>query len=274
MPRSRIKLALLLVAFAFLGVCLWNPIRQAIGVTALQESAKAQSETIYFGCQGDPERLPVFLINTAQKCVKAFFPKSFVPRAEEPLDLWRSRFRGPITIISLPLPIKEDASTAIARLPHLRRLIVCGYDLRILPLPERCLQPEWERFCASLHACRNVQELEVHGERVTDVAIAPLARHPGIRSLTICRGALTLSSIATFTTLPRLAELRITNLSQVDGAAVLSPSDLVAVRTALPNVRVVIDAPLEAPIRRLKPTAPPPPEERIIDVNRIINPIP
>jgi hypothetical protein len=80
-----------------------------------------------------------------------------------------------------------------------------------------------------------LQELELGGEWLTAAAIAPLAGHPQLRSITISYGRLTEGCTKTFASIPHLAELHIGE-QIYEGDVWLSPASRTAMRTALPNV--------------------------------------
>ena len=145
-------------------------------------------------------------------------------------ERFRALFRGPIQEIDVYYfeAFHGDLGAAFARFPSLRRVEV--FD----NFPT---EPEWTHLCAKLRELPRLEEIELGGAWITDAAIAPLAGHPNLRTVTIEYGRLTDGCTKTFATMPRLSKLRIGE-QIYPGDAWLSPEQTAAMTAALPSVTV------------------------------------
>jgi hypothetical protein len=120
----------------------------------------------------------------------------------------------------------------LARFRDLRRVTAWAEDGETHPT-----ESEWTLLCTHLRALPHLEELEIGGWQITDRAIAPLAGHPRLRTLSISAGRLSESSTKTFAALPRLAKLHIGEQLH-EGDVWLSPAQQAAMTAALPNIGI------------------------------------
>lgn len=128
-------------------------------------------------------------------------------------DQFRALFRGSIEEIHIYYPesFRPELTTALARFPQLRRFSLVENE------STGPTEAEWMHLCTGLRALPQLEELELCGYWLTDEAIAPLAEHPGLRSIVISEGRLSAASSATFASIPRLKSLNLGELHPPEG---------------------------------------------------------
>jgi hypothetical protein len=170
--------------------------------------------------------------DTAQEPVTLPLPPSVSIEGKAALEALPVDTENLIASILLP-----GHSAALARLPKLRRLVLCPLDVHIGPINTRKILPVWDAppadwlvdvarlpaleslqisfqiktspaLLAPLARCTTLRELELHGEHVQldDTMIAALAAIPSLRSLRFDLVSMPVDAIA------KLARLRLTSL--------------------------------------------------------------
>jgi hypothetical protein len=226
---------------AVLTLLLWRPVQQARNVAAVQNCLQRGWE-VTFGTEGCPASLPKFIDSAADD----FFSRIFVatrgydgsqPAPTRNRDIiyqerFRALFRDPIDEIHIydPEAFRGDLGAALARFPRLRRASV--FESESLPT-----EAEWTRLCMWLRSFPHLEEIELGGAWVTDAAIAPLAKHPQLHTISIAGGRLTAECTKTFASMPHLTRLHIEGQIPEDENW-LSPDERKAMSAALPAVTI------------------------------------
>ena len=234
MRRSRIKLALILIFLAALGLLLWQPIQQARAVAAVQDSLDRAWE-ITFGDQDKPIALPDWLDDKTSEVLTRIFRYDPDNRYSIHRARFRSLFRGPIEFIGIYYPenIRGDLGATLRRFPHLRRFTFFENE------DDFPTEADMTLLCTRLRSLPKLEEIELGGGQLTDAALAQLAGHPGLRTVEISFSQLTPACAATFATMPRLTSLIIGQVIPANpGPLELSEKDKDAIRTALPHVKI------------------------------------
>ncbi len=158
------------------------------------------------------------------------------PKTRNRADVYHERFhcffRGPIRSINIGYPeqFRGDAlGAALARFPRLRSFSI---DEDKTPIAES----EWAQLCRRLRALPQLEELYLHGPTLTETALAPLAGHPHLSTITIEEGRFTPACSRLFATMPQLKTLSL--FPTYDGDTWLTAEEAAALRTALPGVKV------------------------------------
>jgi len=242
---SKLKTWFWLFLLAAVALFLWSCIQRVSAVAAVQDSLNRAWE-IHFNAGGCPAILPEYLDGKVQDFLDDKFestagyddggslPAHTRNHAEIHIERFRAFFRGSISDISIydPQAFRGDLGTALARFPELRRVSVDGC---IGPYPT---EADWTLLCTRLRSFPQLKEIELGGTWVTDAAIAPLAGHPQLRTISINSGRLTADCTKTFRAIPRLTKLHIEVQIHNDGEAWLSPEDQKAMSSALPAVSI------------------------------------
>jgi hypothetical protein len=229
--RSRIKLALVLVAFLTLAGLLWGPVEQARNVAAVQDSLKRGWE-INFGSHDRPSRLPEWLDELLRPLFYKIEP-SDMDRGSIYHERFHSAFRGPIEFIGIKYSMGfhgDELGAALARFSHLRRFAIIE-DAEDVPT-----EADWTALCARLRSLTQLEQIELAGALLTDAAIAPLKGHPGLQRLNLSGSKVTPACLATLETVPHLSHLDLKYLSEPSGT--FSQKDQDAMRAALPGVEI------------------------------------
>jgi len=224
-----------------LAVLLGARLKTAFDVASVQDAVQRDWE-IEFGPVSQPRKpamLPEFLDAAVWDYLFTHYRDPADPNAPAKArnrnavyyTRFLSLFRGPIREIHIHdfEAFHGDLGAALARFPNMRRVSVFDSGL---DLPT---ESEWTSFCTRLRALPRLEEIELGGAWVTDRAIAPLAGHPHVRTLSIRYGRLTTDSTKTFASLPRLATLRIKDQMH-EGEASISSANHAAMTSALPSV--------------------------------------
>ena len=243
----RPKVWITLLTLAILSLLLFLPIKNVLDVTAVQNAVQRDWEIDFFDASrlpsGMPAMLPVSLDDDVENFLFEKFrdppdvtdktPTKMLNRNKVYQDRFRAFFRGPIQEININdfEAFYGDLGEALARFPDLRRVAVTNYGLN---LPT---EAEWTKLCAHLRALPKLESIELGGEWITDAALAPLAGHPHLRSVTIPYGSHTEACVKTFATMPHLATLHYGH-QFLDVEDTLTPEKKAAIIAALPGVTV------------------------------------
>jgi hypothetical protein len=246
-PRARVitaKRVGLSLSAAVLLVLLFLSIQRIMDVAAVQNSVRRDFE-IGFG-QSDsirPPVLPKLLDDAAESILTRLFKDRLSYNRDWPphstvrqiiyQERFRALFRGPIRELHVYYceAFTGDLGAALSRFPNLRSVTVFENE------PDVPTEADMALLCKRLRTFPHLEELELGGSWVTDAAIAPLAGHPKLKSVTISYGRLTAGCVKTFSSIPHLTELHIGE-QIYDGAAWLSPEDQRAMSAALPGVTI------------------------------------
>lgn len=229
-----------LFSIATVALVLWSCIERVASVAAVQDSLERAWE-IDFNTGGCPASLPASIDDRLYNFLFDRLPDKEGDGRERYLNrniIWHERlralFRGPMRAISIydPEAFRGDLGAALARFPELQRVSVDGSEGEKYPT-----EAEWMLLCTRLQSLPQLKEIVLGGTWVTDEAIAPLAHHPNLRIISINIGQLTVGSLKTFQTIPRLTKLHIEDLHG-DAKPSLSPEDQKAMNTALPTVTI------------------------------------
>jgi hypothetical protein len=229
-----------------LGLLLWVPVKTMIDVSAVQNAVQRDWE-ISFG-YGNGTGKPAILSDEIDSAAESFLERIFAntrgyeagthvtkTRNRDTVyhERFRALFRGSIEEIHIYYfeAFRGDLGAVLARFPKLRRLTVFEND------PDLPTELEWTALCARFREFSNLEEVELGGDLLTDAAIAPLAGHPQLRSVTITCGRLTDGCAKTFASMPRLSKLHIEGQTY-DGDIWVSEERKAAMRAALPSATV------------------------------------
>jgi hypothetical protein len=231
---------------ATLALLLWVPIKTALDVAAVQNAVQRDWE-ISFWSPSAPSIKPAVLPASLNAEANDFFARIFAstrgydgsqPTKTRNRDIvarerFHALFRGSIQDVHIYYfeAFRGDLGAALARFPDLRRVTVIDNE-QDLPT-----ESEWTLLCTRLRTIPHLEEIEIGGAWVTDAAIAPLAGHPALHTLSISFGRLTASCATTFTSLPRLSKLNIGEQIH-DGDDWLSPASQAAMSATLPQVSI------------------------------------
>ena len=228
---------------AVIGLLLFVPIKKALDVAAVQDAVQRDWEINFNETVGVPTTIPPMLPPRIDSIAEDVFDQFFGDthgysnRDIVYKNRFRSLFRGPIRDIVVYdfERFRGDLGAAFARFPSLRRVeVIASYDA----FPT---EAEWTHFCVRLRELPRLEEIELGGTWITDAAIAPLAGHPNLRTVTITLGSLTDGCTKTFASMPRLSKLHIEDqIHSEDQTAWLSPEQIAAMQAALPSVTVEI----------------------------------
>jgi hypothetical protein len=235
---------ILILSFIFLG-----PVQRVRDLAAVQGAVQRDWE-ISFGYSKGPDKpafLPACLDSAAHDYIDRILGHTHGYDGSQPAktrnrdivyyDRFRSFFRGSIQDVHV-YDFEEfhgDLGAALSRLRDLRRFTAWAEDSETLPT-----EAEWTLLCTHLRALPHLEEIEIGGWQITNRAIAPLAGHPRLRSLSIIAGRLSPSSTTTFATLPRLTKLHVGEQLH-EGEAWFSAAQQAAITAALPHTEIEID---------------------------------
>ena len=229
-----------LFVIALVALFLWSSIERVTAVAAVQDSLERAWE-IDFNAGGCPASLPAPIDDRLYNFLVDRLPDKEGDVLERYLNrnvIWHERlralFRGPMRSIRIyePDAFRGDLGGALARFPELERISVDGSVGENYPT-----EVDWTLLCTRLRSLTQLKEIELGGTWVTDAAIAPLAGHPRLRTISINIGRLTVDSVRTFRAIPRLTKLHIEGLSG-DAKTALSAENQKAMSAALPKVTI------------------------------------
>jgi len=232
--------------FTMLALVLWIPVQRVFDVAAVQNAVQRDWE-ISFGYPlrtgaDKPEWLPATVDDRAYDFLFEHFERKSpgeggrsAQRENRNVIYWerfRVLFREPIREIHVYdfEAFRGDLGAALARFPHLRRVTV-------FTMEESPAESEWTLLCTRLRTLPELEEIEIGGYWLTDAAIAPLAGHPQLRSITIPYARLTVGSAPTFASMPRLSKLHFDEQVEEEDASLLHENQA-AMSAALPAVRI------------------------------------
>ncbi len=244
--RSPKKWVVLLVV-AGLGMLLVVPIRNLVGVIAVQNAVEQDWE-VEFDDSADPlNQSPNFLPPSTNAAVKNFLFETLRDPPDRKGDTLSNKmhrhqtyyerfdvlFRSPIKKIDIDGfgTFRGDLGAALARFPNLRCVWIDGGS------PTIPSESEWTHLCAELRGLENLEEIKIGGALITDASIAPLAGHPNLRSLTLGFSRVTDGCTKTFVAIPHLEFLSLVVLSP-DVPAWLTSERKAAMEAALPTVKI------------------------------------
>lgn len=212
--------------------------KTAFDVAAVQNAVQRDWE-ISFGPISQPRKppmLPEFIDAEVWDYLFRHYPEPADPNApakarnrnEVTYARFLSLFRGPIREIHIYEceAFCGDLGAALARFPNLRCVTV--FD-------DSITESEWTFFCKRLRALPRLEEIGLGGSWVTDAAIAPLATHPRLYTVSIDHGRLTTGGAKTFASIPHLTKLHI---KESDEDVRLSVADRASMSLALPGVSI------------------------------------
>lgn len=243
----RPKAWIILLTLAILSLLLYLPIKNVLDVAAVQNAVDRDWEISFIDASrlpsGMPAMLPASLDDKADDVLEYFYGDTDGYSGRESAktrnrtivyrDRFRAFFQGSIEEINVYYFQKfhGDLGAAFARFSHLRRVAVEENEQNLPTVAE------WTHLCTRLRELPNLESIEIGGAWITDAALAPLAGHPHLRSLTITHGRLTEACTETFATIPNLATLHIED-QIYEGEAWLPFEKRAAIIVALPGVTV------------------------------------
>jgi hypothetical protein len=235
--RSRLKLAISLVILTALVAFLWNPVTQAFRVAALRQCAGGVGKLdsrLYLESDERPYRFVQWVAPVADGLIKKVpaSQKAWADRLEGYHQQFHFLFQPPIEGISVAGPLKDDPGRVLARFPRLKRLVIYEKSTETGMTGD-----EWAQLCRGLRACPQLAHLNMGGVHLDDAAIAELAGHPTLRSLSVHMGHLTPACTEALGTIPNLKEFYVSKGSNQSKAPV-DPKHLATMSAALPHVRV------------------------------------
>jgi hypothetical protein len=221
--RSRIMLALVLVALAALGLFAWRPVQQVWALAALQACIEG-------GVAPEMEsrslRFPDAIDRSITKAIEQRAAGS--GRERDHVRLYHALFAEPIDKINLYAhAFHGDPGVALARFPRLSYLYI------YMGRRETPTEEELTQLCRALRGMPQLQSIVFWGDAVTNVSLAPLAGHPTLRELTICKGPFTAEVTQTLRSLPSLDYLGLDSKT-------LTADDIKSITTALPSVKIKV----------------------------------
>ena len=139
------------------------------------------------------------------------------------------------------LPVRECKISSFGRMPgDLGRELEAFPRLQKIHIADRggkeTSESDWQRLLSRIRQFPELVELEVSGDQISDVALAPLNGHQRLRTLTIMGARLATDSLITFQSMPKLRQLYIfRNAGVGEVASPLYSEDL---KRVLPNVTI------------------------------------
>jgi hypothetical protein len=225
-------------AFCLLGVTLLAlvEIQRWRDVAALQDVVESNYQ-ITLESDDRPALLPEFIDAAVFRYLKRFNQEPGEGPSHTQLygdslhDRFRALFRGPIRKIEIHYPdgTRGDMGAALQRFPRLRRVMLDGAS--------GMTESEFKVLCGQLRQLSNLKELTFIGMPATDAALAELAGHPRLRSITIILGNFTTKSAKTFASMPALRQL-VLDGEAANGDPSLAPEIAKEMGAALPGVAI------------------------------------
>jgi hypothetical protein len=227
--RSRIKLALAFVFVAVIVALLWRPFQRALAVAALQGTLEGPGSTRFLSDLPQDDSWGRAVNWASLQILKL---EGGTPGFGGSLrgERFRAFWSGPVTTIEIRDAggLKSDLGAALARFPHLRMLLV-RESLGSMT------ESDWKLLCTRLRTLPRLRHVYLHGDQLTDDALAPLEGHPHLGSVILC-GRLGEKCGSTLAKLPSLTSLDIFEPDLLDGLQETDWSQLCGGLQAMPGL--------------------------------------